>query len=212
MTVTVSSRSTGAARVSVTALPATTTGLVSARSAALPPTVTVKSPAAGREPASVARPPSKVIVSAARFTDADENTGGVLLVTVRSEKPAAAFPKRSCNGVPAFAGTYHALTVWPWVTARSSLSVSVTVESAMEAAPSSAAPTPSTRTWNAPASGTEPASRTSSKVSVTVRPFTAALRNAGGVTSPVPLNTGRPENSGTSLPRASCSGAVSGGS
>ena len=172
----------------MTALPATTTGLVSARSAALPPTVTVKSSGAGTEPASVASSPSNVIVSAARFTVADENTGGVLLVTAWSAKPAAALPVRSCSSVPAFAGTYHTLTVSPWVTALFSLSVSVTVDSAMEGTPSSAAPTPSTRIWNAPASGTESASRRSSKVRVSVAPLIAALSKLGGVSSAITLS------------------------
>ena len=87
--------STAAASVSVTVEPETATGSVSARLTASPPTVTAKSVASGTEPASVARPPSKVTVSAEPLTAAEENTGGVLLVTARLVKFAAGLPAGS---------------------------------------------------------------------------------------------------------------------
>ena len=91
-----STRCTAAASVSVTVEPLTT-GAVSARLTASPPTVTAKSVPAGSEPASVARSPSKVIVSSSPFTDELEYAGGVLLVAVLSESSVAtsSLPERS---------------------------------------------------------------------------------------------------------------------
>ena len=76
-------------------LPETATGLVSARSTAVPPTLTVNALPAGTE--SVSSPPSKVSVSAAPFTDAEENAGGVALVTgfPWNPVPGTTFPDRS---------------------------------------------------------------------------------------------------------------------
>ena len=92
--------STASASVSSTVLPLTATGSVSARLAAVPPTATAKSVAAGSEPASVASPPSKVTVSVAPFTAAEENAGGVLLVSAPKMKSAALLPDRSVSGLP----------------------------------------------------------------------------------------------------------------
>ena len=73
------------------------TGFVAASSTSAPPTVTVKASAAGTEPGS--RSPSKVTVSASPTTAADENAGGVLLVTDRRMNSPTAFSDRSRNGV-----------------------------------------------------------------------------------------------------------------
>ena len=99
---TVCTRSTSAASVSLAVGPLTATGVAAARSTALPPTVTVNALAAGTEPSS--RPPSKVTVSVVRSTAAEENRGGVLLVIVRFETAAASFPDRSCSRSPAAEG------------------------------------------------------------------------------------------------------------
>ena len=76
--------STASAKVSVTVAPLTATGVVaaSATSRSVPPRVrfTVNADAAGT--ASSSSPPSKVIVSVDPFTDAEENAGGVTLVTL----------------------------------------------------------------------------------------------------------------------------------
>ena len=97
-----STRSTASASVSVTAEPLTATGSVAARLAALPPTVTAKSVPAGSEPASVARPPSKVIFSQSPFTTAEEKAGGVLLVTIlsRTWEGSSSLPERSLSRAP----------------------------------------------------------------------------------------------------------------
>ena len=70
---------------------------MAARSTSSPATVTVKAPAAGTEPVSSA--PSKVTVSVAPSTDAEEYVGGVLLVTDRPAMPATSLPDRSRSGV-----------------------------------------------------------------------------------------------------------------
>ena len=84
-TFTVCTRATASSSVSVTFFPETATGLVSARSTAVPPTLTVNALPAGTESSSSAL--SKVSVSAAPFTDGKvvvESAGaaGELLVTV----------------------------------------------------------------------------------------------------------------------------------
>ena len=78
------------------------TAPVSARSTSLPPTVTAKASAAGTELAS--SEPSKLMVSAAPFTDADENAGGVLLVAVLSNA-CASLPARSLSRLEASEGS-----------------------------------------------------------------------------------------------------------
>ena len=79
----------------------------------VPSTVTVNADAAGSEPVSSA--PSKVMVSAAPFTDADENAGGVLLVTDWGWKDASSLPERSLNRLAGAEGRrYCTVTVWPW--------------------------------------------------------------------------------------------------
>ena len=91
-----STRSTLSARISLTLLPPTLTGLVAARLTVSPPTVTAKSAAAGTEPSAASRPPSKVTVSVLPLTAAEEKAGGLLLVA-DLVKPPAALPERSCS-------------------------------------------------------------------------------------------------------------------
>ena len=118
-------RSTASASVSVTVVPLTATGSVSARSAASPPTVTAKSLAAGTEPAASSSAPSKVTVSVEPVTAAEENTGRVLLVTCLLPKLGAALPERSRTCATPLIGAYLTCTVWPWVTAEIRVPVTV---------------------------------------------------------------------------------------
>ena len=92
-----STRSTASASVSVAVEPLTATGSAAARLTVSPFTVTAKSAAAGTEP--VSSPPSKVMVSTAPLTDAEEKTGGLLLVAVCLSKAATSLPDRSCSGL-----------------------------------------------------------------------------------------------------------------
>ena len=112
-----SPRRTAFASVSVTVELLTATGLVSARSAAFPPTVTAKSPPAGSEPASVARSPSKVISSSSPFAAAEENAGGVLFVTSQRASiwvGGTWLPERSLRFLEVSATTvYRTPTTWP---------------------------------------------------------------------------------------------------
>ena len=79
----------------------------------VPSTVTVNADAAGTEP--VSRSPSKVTVSVAPFTAAEENAGGVSLVTDWGWKDASSLPERSLNRLAAGEGrTYCTVTVWRW--------------------------------------------------------------------------------------------------
>ena len=174
-------RATAAARVSVTVLPATSTGLVSARSTALPPTVTTKSAAAGTELSS--RPPSKVTVSVAPFTAALWYAGGVLLVTVCRAKTGAALPLRSrTRGCPA-KGLYSTLTAWPWVTGVARVAVTVRPTTRCTLPNLNCRWRPSTWMEKEPGAGGSVSSSASLKVTTSASPFTAALSNAGPVVS-----------------------------
>ena len=87
-------RSTASASVSVTVLSLTATGLVEARLAASPFTVTAKSAAAGTEPAASSSARSKVMVTVEPLTTGREGVGG-LLVTGSLVKSSAKLPAAS---------------------------------------------------------------------------------------------------------------------
>ena len=123
--------SSALASVSVAVLPETATGLVSARSTAVPPTLTVNAPAAGTD--AVSSPPSKASFSAAPFTDADENAGGVALVAVLLLNAGASLPDRSFSRFAVSAAwKYHTCTLCPCDAARAASKVAVTVRPEIE--------------------------------------------------------------------------------
>ena len=98
---------TASASVSVTAEPATETAPVSASSTSLsvPERVAFTSKAAFAGTELVSSAPSKVTVSVAPFTDAEENAGGVLLVMARGgQMRAASLPDRSLSRLAASGG------------------------------------------------------------------------------------------------------------
>ena len=145
-----------------------------------PSTVTVNAVAAGSDDSSSAA--SKLTVSAAAFTRALENAGGVSFTTAWPAKLAAASPTRSWSLAPGVGIEYATVTLSPERTFVPSVSVtSLPSMPTFVGARVCAAPAPVTVTENLPASGTEPPSMASLKTSVSAVPFTDALSTTGGV-------------------------------
>ena len=179
-------RSTAAASVSVAVLPETATGLVSARSTAVPPTFTVNALSSGT--AAMSRAPSKVIVSAAPFTDADENAGGVTLVTACLVSAGAELPDRSLIRFAAFGdGTYHTCTVCPceaaWLAANVTVAELPESETPVAAGVSPGPSRPSRPLKNPAPDSDADVSSASFHVMVIFDPFIVAETNAGAVVS-----------------------------
>ena len=207
-TVTVSTRSSVSARVSVTVAPSTSTAPVSASATlrSVPPRVafTVNADFAGSEVPSSA--PSKVMVSVFPFTDADENAGGVLFVTLWKPKAGASLPDRSLIRSLGLLTRANA-TVTTSSCATAVANVAVAVRPASDTLVERTAVAPPTERCIVVPDGVTPSSSASLKVTVSVFPFATADENAGPAVSPATLPAGRSGNPGSSPPPLSFSTA-----
>ena len=104
-------------------------------------------------------------------------SAGVSLVTAWSRKVCTALPEVPCSGL-VDGRVSRTLIVSVGVTAEARVSVTVLPERATPFS-ATARRTPFTVTWKALGAGTEPGSRFSVRVTVSVFPSTAALRNVG---------------------------------
>ena len=155
------------------------------------------------------------MVSVFPLTAAEENAGGVLLVTVQSPAlvVASRLPDRSLNWRAAAGGAlYHTFTLWPcraWPVMAGNVRVTVRPLTVAPVAFVALSPAICWKNGLAAPPIVTLSSSASSKTSVTVRPFTAALLNTGPVSS-VSLAAWRPVKVSTSLPLGSCSGLLAG--
>ena len=193
---------TASASASTTVAPSTSTESASATSRSVSARVafTVNADPAGTDAASSA--PSKVTVSVAPFTDAEEYAGGVLFVAVWLPNAGASLPDRSrtWSCPETLTGVYLTSTAWSCVTALARFPVTVrpATTRSFPAPGGINRAEPSTKTPNALWSGILVSSSASSKVTVSVRPFTDADANAGPVVSTgVPLSAVCAAKSGT---------------
>ena len=146
------------------------------------------------------------MVSVAPSTAADENAGGVWLVTVLPEKFASSWPERFLIlrlGSPGWLYPTTTVSSWPTGVAK----VAVTVLPAIDALDELRLVLPMVICMTLACTVTE-SSSASSKVTVSVAPAISALTNSGGVASGVLLVTGSGPKLGTRLPSAPRNGQV----